>query len=162
MHKERFSAKKTKAWRVSHQLTRPSRPIRCAVWIVERMHYPTDRPTNRQTDRHSQLQRCVGAPKNALIQHIKRSVYQTGIWATSFETQASLPAASLFGWQKKANQWQPVWINIAEVALSCRNLVKCGCKTDCSTIRCSCKSADLPCTELCKCKCVQGNMEVNQ
>ena len=48
--------------------------------------------------------------KNALIQHIKQSVYQTGIWATSFETQASLPAASLFGWQKKANQWQPVWI----------------------------------------------------
>ena len=35
--------------------------------------------------------------KNALIQHIKRSVYQTGIWATSFETQASLPAVSLFG-----------------------------------------------------------------
>ena len=100
--------------------------------------------------------------KNALIQHIKRSVYQTGIWATAFETQASLPAASLFGWQKKANQWQPVWITIAEVALSCRDLVKCGCKTDCSTKRCSCKSADLPCTELCKCKCVQGNMEVNQ
>ena len=89
-------------------------------------------------------------------------MYQTGIWATSFETQASLPAASLFGWQKKVNQWQPVWITIAEVALSCRDLVKCGCKTDCSTKRCSCKSADLPCTELCKCKCVQGNMEVNQ
>ena len=82
--------------------------------------------------------------------------------ATSFESQAFLPEVSLFGWQKKANQWQPVWITIAEVALSCRDLVKCGCKTNCSTKRCSCKSADLPCTELCKCKCVQGNMEVNQ
>ena len=99
--------------------------------------------------------------KNALVQHIKRSVYQTGIWATSFN-QATLPSPSLFGWQKKENQWQPVWITIAEVALSCRDLVKCGCKKDCSTKRCSCKSADLPYTELCKCKCVQGNMEVNQ
>ena len=34
--------------------TRPSRPIRCAVWIVERMRYqPTDRPTNRPTDKAS-------------------------------------------------------------------------------------------------------------
>ena len=30
--------------------TRPSRPIRCNVWIVERMRYPTDRPTNWPTD----------------------------------------------------------------------------------------------------------------
>ena len=27
-------------------LTRPSRPIRCDVWIVERMRYPTDQPTD--------------------------------------------------------------------------------------------------------------------
>ena len=30
--------------------TRPSRPIMCDVWIVERMRYPTDRPTNQPTD----------------------------------------------------------------------------------------------------------------
>ena len=30
--------------------TRPSRPIRCDVLIVERTRYPTDQPTNRQTD----------------------------------------------------------------------------------------------------------------
>ena len=32
--------------------TRPSRPIRCAVWIVERMRY---RPTDQPTDGHSQF-----------------------------------------------------------------------------------------------------------
>ena len=41
--------------------------------------------------------------------------------ATSFESQASLPEVPLFGWQKKANQWQPVWITIAEVAITCRD-----------------------------------------
>ena len=45
------------------QQTRPSRPIRCDVWIVERMCYPTDQPTNRPTDGHSQLWRCFVAPK---------------------------------------------------------------------------------------------------
>ena len=30
--------------------TRQSRPIRCDVWIVERMRYPTNRPTDRPTD----------------------------------------------------------------------------------------------------------------
>ena len=35
--------------------TRPSRPIRCDVWIVKRMRYPTNQPTDRPTDGHSQL-----------------------------------------------------------------------------------------------------------
>ena len=30
--------------------TRPSRPIRCDMWIVERMQYPTNQPTNQPTD----------------------------------------------------------------------------------------------------------------
>ena len=30
--------------------TRPSPPIRCDVWIVERMRYPTDQQTHRPTD----------------------------------------------------------------------------------------------------------------
>ena len=34
--------------------TRPSRPIRCDVWIVERLRYPTDQPTDRPTDRRTQ------------------------------------------------------------------------------------------------------------
>ena len=36
-------------------LTRPSRPIRCAVWIVERIRYrPTNRPTDRPTNQRTQ------------------------------------------------------------------------------------------------------------
>ena len=34
--------------------TRPSRPIRCDVWIVERMRYPTDQPTDRPTNQRTQ------------------------------------------------------------------------------------------------------------
>ena len=36
--------------------TRPNRPIRCAVWIIERMRYrPTIQPTNRPTNGLDQL-----------------------------------------------------------------------------------------------------------
>ena len=52
--------------------TRPSRPIRCGVWIVEQMRYPTNRPTNQPTDGHSQLLRCLVAPNNRL--HIRYCV----------------------------------------------------------------------------------------
>ena len=45
--------------------TRPSRPIRCDLWIVEQMlNQQTDRPTNQLTNGQSQLKRCSVAPKN--------------------------------------------------------------------------------------------------
>ena len=33
-----------------HKKTRPSRSIRCDVWIVKWMRYPTDQPTDQPTD----------------------------------------------------------------------------------------------------------------
>ena len=41
--------------------TRPSRPIRCDVWTVERMRYPTDQPTDIAS--YNYKQRCFVAPK---------------------------------------------------------------------------------------------------
>ena len=37
--------RKLRTWR-----TRPSRPMRCDMWIVEWMRYPTNQPTNRRTE----------------------------------------------------------------------------------------------------------------
>ena len=34
----------------ANEETWPSRPIRCDMWIVERMRYPTNRPADRPTD----------------------------------------------------------------------------------------------------------------
>ena len=38
-------------WCMAFILTRSSRPIRCDVWIVEQMRYPTNRQTDRASDR---------------------------------------------------------------------------------------------------------------
>ena len=49
--------------------TRPSRPIRCDVWIVERMRYPTDQPTDRLTNRPTDTFSYRGA-----LSHLKMKV----------------------------------------------------------------------------------------
>ena len=49
---KRMKAKKEREKR-DKKKTRPSRPIRCDMWIVERMRYPTDRQTDRPMDTSS-------------------------------------------------------------------------------------------------------------
>ena len=68
---------------------RPSRPIRCDVWIVERMRYPTDRPTDQPTDGHSQLYRCFVAPKKALNVTDRQDDRQTSQLGTCLDEHAS-------------------------------------------------------------------------
>ena len=88
---------------------------------------------------------------DALLQHVKRSIYQAGIWATSDDHQQNTPSPDTFGWKKEDGCWVPVWLTIPEVSRSCQELVKCSCKAQC--LRCKCAKASLPCTDLCKCKC---------
>ena len=88
---------------------------------------------------------------NAPLQHTRRAVFQAAIWTTSTRTQQVLPSAQDFGLSKVADSWVPVWITIPEVSRSCRELLKCTCKGDCSN--CTCGKADLDCSPLCKCSC---------
>ena len=88
---------------------------------------------------------------NALLQHTRRAGFQAGIWTTNTQTQQVVPSAQDFGWSKVADSWVPVWIRIPEISRSCRELLKCTCKGDCSN--CTCGKADLDCSPLCKCSC---------
>ena len=88
--------------------------------------------------------------KDALLQHVKRSIYQAGIWAISDDHQQNTPSPDMFGWKKEDGCWVPVWLTLPEVSRSWE-LVKCSCKAQC--FRCKCAKAGLPCTDLCKCKC---------
>ena len=93
--------------------------------------------------------------ENALLQHVKRCIYQVGVWYNSFYAHPLQPYSPVnYGWREDESGWTPVWITIPEVALSCRDLIKCGCKTNCISARCKCCGADLPCCHLCSCKCL--------
>lgn len=89
--------------------------------------------------------------EDALLQHIRRAVYQAGIWTTSTQTQQVIPSPQDFAWNKVSEPWVPVWMTIPEVSRSCRELIKCFCKGDCKN--CKCGKANLDCSPLCKCKC---------
>ena len=81
--------------------------------------------------------------QDALLQHIKRAVYQTGIWATSTQSHQLIPPPHNFGGTKEPGSWVPVWLTIPEVSRSCRELMKWSCKGDCS--KCKCGIANIDC-----------------
>ena len=48
--------------------------------------------------------------QNALLQHLRRGIYQAGIWTTNTETQQVVPSPKDFGWVKESGTWLPVWM----------------------------------------------------
>ena len=91
----------------------------------------------------------------ALIQHTKRVAYQAGhCWGTALIPCAEIPCPSEWGWSRSATDstWEPLWTTIPQASESCRQLLKCGCKSDkgCRG-RCTCVRAEMLCTALCNC-----------
>ncbi len=98
--------------------------------------------------------RCVERippTQNALLQHVRRAVYQAGIWTTCAQAQQVVPSPQAFGWTKESTSWIPVWITIPEVSKACSQLIRCSCKGNC--LNCKCGKANLACSPLCNCKC---------
>ena len=99
----------------------------------------------------------IPSTQAALLQHIKRAVYQAGyVWGQSLIANPILPDPSEWGWVSINSIWQPYWTNISEAAKFCSELIHCGCKVACK-YRCKCKNAQLECTELCYCQGACGN-----
>eukprot|EP00745_Piridium_sociabile_P022177 TRINITY_DN34414_c0_g1_i3.p1 TRINITY_DN34414_c0_g1~~TRINITY_DN34414_c0_g1_i3.p1 ORF type:complete len:260 (-),score=47.01 TRINITY_DN34414_c0_g1_i3:371-1150(-) len=71
------------------------------------------------------------------------------------------PSPEDWGWTKvKSSQtWTPYWTSLENASKVCRELIKCGCKseTGCSASRCSCLKLGpgWKCTELCSCMCTK-------
>ncbi|KAL9966862.1 hypothetical protein ACROYT_G024995 [Oculina patagonica] len=88
--------------------------------------------------------------KDSLLNHSNRAIYQASIW-TSLDEQQVVPSPTDFCWKMDNDRWRPRWTILPEAAKACSELLKCGCRTGCSSGRCKCFKANLPCTELCGC-----------
>ena len=42
----------------------------------------------------------IPSTADALLNHIKRAVYQAGVWGSALEPQPSLPSPSMHGWKQ--------------------------------------------------------------
>lgn len=104
--------------------------------------------------------------RDALEQHVKRSLLQSNIWTQCFRVNIRKLEPSDWGWIKhdKSNKYVPVWTTIPVVAEHCKELISCKCSKKCNG-HCKCVKNRLPCTLLCGCdgKCdskliIQGKM----
>ncbi|XP_071963322.1 uncharacterized protein [Antedon mediterranea] len=87
------------------------------------------------------------------IDYVKRAIYQGGIWTTCQNAEPTIPTPEDWGWTLEDTHWKPVWMTKPEAAKACNELIKCGCKSDRGCVTCKCAKSNLPCTELCSCKC---------
>ena len=89
--------------------------------------------------------------QDALLQHVKRVVYQAGIWISSHQVEPEIPSLSQWGWDDLDAQWKPLWMTLSEAAKACTELIHCVYLKKCKN--CKCMKTELPCTELCRCIC---------
>ena len=106
---------------------------------------------------------CSGKPKRLILfhhvvihirQHIKRAQYQTVIWEKAHLQHIDAPTPASSGWSvDEDGVLVPVWSTLGPVSQSCLEFVYYkSCKVDkCSSKRCCCRSANLPCTLMCNC-----------
>ncbi|CAB4035539.1 Hypothetical predicted protein, partial [Paramuricea clavata] len=59
--------------------------------------------------------------QDALLQHVRRAVFQAGIWTVSDQPQPHVPSPGQFSWSEDNGKWVPKWITILEVSKACRH-----------------------------------------
>ena len=90
--------------------------------------------------------------KGALVQHVRRAVYQAGLcWSQSLCAEMNLPQPEGWGWTRANNgTWEVVWSTLPEASKVCQELLRCGCLKGCCG-NCKWAKAFLTCTAQCKC-----------
>ena len=96
---------------------------------------------------------AIPPTRAALLQHARRATYQGGrVWGQAQVRDPDLPSPESWGWSKNPTRgWEPMWTLLPEAAVSCSELLRCGCKKGCRGL---CKyyvKANLKCTSLCHC-----------
>lgn len=89
--------------------------------------------------------------KEALRQHLKRTVLQSNIWKQCLNKEISTPDVTEWGWKRISESLlEPYWTILPEASSDCLELVSCNCKTMCIR-NCKCARLNLECTSLCRC-----------
>ena len=87
----------------------------------------------------------------ALKQAILRSHHQAIVWNHDTVANPVIPTPGNYGWENNGDGWTPIMTTELPAPQTVLHLVKCGCKTQCHSGRCSCRRAGLYCTDLCCC-----------
>ncbi len=88
-------------------------------------------PENSSSHR-SRTRDNIPPTQAALKQHIKRTCYQANCWNQALVMDPEMPEPSDWGWIKETTGWQPHWTTLPEASKSCRELISCHCKKQCT------------------------------
>eukprot|EP00745_Piridium_sociabile_P014857 TRINITY_DN21914_c0_g2_i3.p1 TRINITY_DN21914_c0_g2~~TRINITY_DN21914_c0_g2_i3.p1 ORF type:complete len:617 (-),score=120.53 TRINITY_DN21914_c0_g2_i3:145-1995(-) len=126
---------------------------RCVVLLFDKTSNDLDVNSARKylfTKKGRQIEH-VPPTSAALLQHVKRAVYQGGhIWGQASLPAPDLPDPSNWGWEQVNGQWQPFWTHLPQASKSCQELLKCGCTKGCK-VNCKCVKPGLKCIAICFC-----------
>ena len=84
--------------------------------------------------------------------HVQRANYQAGIWLRSLEAKPNIPSPSGNGWHVVDGQLTAEWMTQKSAPDELLLLINCHCQKGCSSGRCSCVRAGMPCTDACSCE----------
>ena len=89
----------------------------------------------------------------ALKQHILRVHVQTRVWgqAAIAQQDAQLDPLENGYFKDLDDQLKPTTTDVLPAPKAIVAMVRCHCKSDCSSARCSCRTKNLACTDLCQC-----------
>ena len=71
---------------------------------------------------------AIPPTRAALLQHIKRAVYQVGhCWGKMLQATIGMPPLGDWGWVDPQN-WRPMWTTLLAASIGSRELIHCGCE----------------------------------
>ena len=91
---------------------------------------------------------------DSLTLQAKRANYQTALWRHCLTSKVDKPSPLSHGWMLDPDDGQSLvvkWMDVPPGLSKLIQFVKCGCKGNCNSKRCNCKSAEMRCTEVCQC-----------
>ena len=71
--------------------------------------------------------------------HIRRARFQAMIWKQAHVTNPTLPLPETMGWSRLNDKLVPKLMSQPPMSESCDELVNCGCKSGCTTMKCICR-----------------------
>ena len=101
--------------------------------------------------------------KDALELHTIRANYQAKILllADQQHIQVSSPMDTS-AWINEEVCLNAVWTRLPPIPDACLELVTCGCKSKCRTVRCSCFRKDIKCSYTCSCDAIECSNPAGQ
>ena len=90
--------------------------------------------------------------QDVLSKHLDRSNYQAAIWRKALTPTIHPPDITNHGWIIQDGFVSINWMALPPAPDGILENVNCGCKTGCSSNRCSCFKENLTCTPLCRCQ----------